>query len=156
MNSIDVRVADLTGAALDWAVAKATGAAVSVLPVDNPDEKWQVQRAGYPHGPFWPSLDWSQCGPMIADNQVYLEPPHDVHRSKYDEKTGKIRGCWQTYESWHATVSGRVRTLPAKIEGFPGRVGRGEGDTALIAACRAIVASHFDEFVSVPTELVQP
>lgn len=148
-----IKTSELSGVALDWAVAKACGVSVRVLDSDNPDEKWQTQLSGYPHGPWWPSQDWIQGGPLIESNQVFLDPPHDMHRANYDEKTGKVKGCWETYESWHATVSARVRTLPSKIEGFPGRVGRGEGDTALIASCRAIVASVFGDEVEIPQGL---
>ena len=150
MKTVEVKTAELIGYALDWAVGMA---------VKDEDVRLYPDIRGHwlvgPFGKPWnPSEDWSQGGPLIESNQVFLDPPHDVHRANYDEKTGKVKGCWQTYESWHATVSARVRTLPPKIEGFPGRVGRGEGQTALIAACRAIVASHFGDTVQVPEELL--
>jgi hypothetical protein len=62
-----IKVSELSGVVLDWAVAKAAEVAVFVLDADNPDGKWQTQRAGYPHGPWWPSQDWSQGGPLISD-----------------------------------------------------------------------------------------
>lgn len=159
---VEVKTQDLSGAALDWAVAKVVGVEADYLLPFIIDENNQpvvvLNKAKWledeePMAIWSPSTDWAQGGPLIESNQVFIEPPHDVHRANYDEKTGKVRGCWQTYESWHATVSARVRTLPPKIEGLPGRVGRGEGETALIAACRAIVASHFGDTVSVPKEL---
>lgn len=152
MNMIEVKTAELSGYALDWAVGMAIyGAGVQLYA--------EPQRLFWLEGPLgkpWnPSADWSQGGPLISSNQVYLEPPHDVHRAFLNEKNGRISGIWQTYESWHATVSARVRTLPPKIEGFPGIVGRGEGPEPLIAACRAIVASHFGDTVQVPEELIK-
>lgn len=158
---IEVKTADLIGPALDWAV----GMAVDGMAIDCtgsvPRWKFPTLEVSVWAGDvelgdierYSPSTDWSQGGPLIESNQVFLEPPHDAHRANYDEKTGKVRGCWQTCESWHATVSARVRTLPPKIEGLPGRVGRGEGETALIAACRSIVKSHFGDVISVPAEL---
>lgn len=134
-----IKTSELSGAALDWAVAVVEGDG-DITP------SLLVKH-------YKPSTDWSQGGPLIESNQVFLDPPHDMHRANYDEKTGKVKGCWETYESWHATVSSRVRTLPPKIEGFPGRVGRGEGETALIAACRAIVASVFGDEIEIPQEL---
>lgn len=151
MSMVEVKTADLIGYALDWAVGDACK--------DSESRLYQDVRGFWLVGPFgkpWnPSEDWSQGGPLIASNQVYLEPPHDVHRAYLDEKSGRISGIWQTYESWHATVSARVRTLPPKIEGFPGLVGRGEGETPLIAACRAIVKSHFGDTMQVPEELTR-
>lgn len=149
-----IKTSELIGAALDWAVAKAEGVAVVTDP-NSPSCRQMVEDAEAINGWYCysPSTDWSQGGPPIESNQVFLDPPHDMHRANYDEKTGKVKGCWETYESWHATVSARVRTLPPKIEGFPGRVGRGEGETALIATCRAIVTSVFGDEIEIPQEL---
>ncbi|MCD5994172.1 DUF2591 family protein [Pseudomonas sp. CDFA 602] len=151
---VAVKTADLVGAALDWAVAKLQGLPVA-LAAPAYGNGWRVRfdlRTNQEK--YSPSTDWSQGGPLINSNQIFLEPPREVHRAFLNEKSGRVSGVWQTYESWHATVSARVRTLPPKHEGFPGLVGRGEGDTPLIAACRAIVASVLGETVSVPKELL--
>lgn len=177
-----IKTSELSGTALDWAVAQVQIKAGEITPDSeehgtgrlyfnckhHTPSLWGAgkeqtgtinQETGAPwvmHGPggdYSPSTKWSQGGPLIESNQVFLDPPHDMRRANYDEKTGKVKGCWETYESWHATVSARVRTLPPKIEGFPGRVGRGEGETALIAACRAIVTSVFGDEVEIPQEL---
>lgn len=148
-----IKTSGLSGVALDWAVSEAVGVAVfrrsGGMISDGEIALMDVQA----NKAWSPSINWSQGGPLIESNQVFLDPPHDMHRANYDEKTGKVKGCWETYESWHATVSSRVRTLPPKIEGFPGRVGRGEGETALIAACRAIVTSVFGDEIEIPQEL---
>jgi hypothetical protein len=156
---IEMKTADITGEALNWSVAKALGLSV-YLAEPHYMNAHRVMVRFTPDGchfeqekRFQPSTDWAQGGPLLDSNQIFLDPPHDMHRANYDEKTGKVKGCWETYESWHATVSARVRTLPPKVEGFPGRVGRGEGSTPLIAACRAIVASVLGDTVSVPKEL---
>jgi hypothetical protein len=65
-----IKTSDLSGAALDWAVAKATDTPINILPADNPDEKWQTQLASYPNGPYWPSQDWSQGGPLIEQARI--------------------------------------------------------------------------------------
>lgn len=156
-----IKVSELSKVALDWAVAQVENPEGFVLrDATHEIGCWVIGIAHDATDPeswlkssYHPSIDWSIGGPLIESNQVFLDPPHDMHRANYDEKTGKVKGCWETYESWHATVSARVRTLPPKIEGFPGRVGRGEGETALIAACRAIVASVFGDEVEIPQEL---
>ena len=151
-----IKTSELIGSALDWAVAAALGGHAQETGSNDlhSGKHWVIHGFSAMRWDDWtPSGDWSQCGPLIESNQVYLEPPHDVHRAFLNEKTGKISGIWQTYESWHATVSARVRTLPPKHEGFPGLVGRGEGETALVAACRAIVASVFGDEIEIPQEL---
>jgi len=146
-----IKTSELSGAALDWATAKAVNQDID----DSRSKELRIDIAPGFQSPWIPSANWHQGGPLIESNQVFLDPPHDMHRANYEEKTGKVKGCWETYESWHATVSARVRTLPPKIEGFPGRVGRGEGETPLIASCRAIVASVFGDEVEIPQELAQ-
>lgn len=61
MNMIEVKTAELSGSALDWAVAKAV-----------PQKHWPVILGGkvyldtdYDHIPYSPSTDWSQGGPLI-------------------------------------------------------------------------------------------
>jgi len=103
---------------------------------------------------FEPTTDWRQAGRIIEEDQIYLEPPHDVHASNF-RPDGTLKGVWITYEAWHATVSARTRTWSqgpddaANMVG--GRVGRGEGPTPLIAAMRAKVASHYGD--DVPEEI---
>lgn len=69
---IEVKTAELIGPALDWAVAKADGVSIRLLSKDNPQEKWQVQKQWRMDGPYWPSQDWSQCGPLIAKHRVSI------------------------------------------------------------------------------------
>lgn len=72
MGMVEVRAAELVGAALDWSVAKAEGVFVRILAEDNPMEKWQVQRQWNMDGPYWPSQDWSQAGPLIERLKVVI------------------------------------------------------------------------------------
>lgn len=120
-----IKTSELVGAALDLSVAKAIGLAVFTLPKDNPDGKWQVQRRMYTGGPFWPSQDWSQCGPLIADEQIEL--------------------------IWNG-VDGEAFFWMARHQEL---VELSIGDTPLIAACRAIVTAKIGEYVDVPDELCE-
>lgn len=86
------------------------------------------------------SSDWSFGGPIIEADQIFLDPPHDVHRH------GGTQPGWSHVMEWSATVSARTRTYPnpnfLDKPNWPGCVGRGAGPTALIAAMRAVVASY--------------
>ncbi|MEG0870434.1 MAG: phage protein NinX family protein [Hafnia sp.] len=87
-NMIDVKIIDLVGPALDWAVAKVMGF------VDYPEDS--VERGSYWHldterAPFgrimrkrdWrPSTDWNQGGPILAKN------------------IGKISSLYPSTETW--------------------------------------------------------
>ncbi|MDE2470453.1 MAG: DUF2591 family protein [Bradyrhizobium sp.] len=95
------------------------------------------------------SSSWCAGGPTIESDQIFLQPPSDVHYN------GGPNHGWQRYDYWRATVSARTRTLPpgnAVQEALNVRgVGRGAGETPLIAAMRAKVASHYGE--EVPDEI---
>jgi Protein of unknown function (DUF2591) len=141
-----MKVSELEGPLLDYWVAVCLGhkarivGGCEIIDWNRPGTKVNGCR-------FEPTTDWRHGGPIIFEDQIYLEPPHTVHRANYDEKSGRVKGVWETYESWHATVSSRTRTYPnpnfEQPELFPGCVGRGEGPHPLIAAMRAKVCSHY-------------
>ncbi|NSX15012.1 hypothetical protein HTY52_13090 [Cupriavidus taiwanensis] len=85
------------------------------------------------------STDWTCGRPLVERNQVFLQPPTTVHVN------GGPNAGWHQYPFWRATVSADVRTYPNPnaIPGLRtgGCVGRGMGDTPLVAAMRAIVMS---------------
>jgi hypothetical protein len=56
-----MKTSELTGAALDWAVAKCEG---------QPDEWMADHKRGYINSP---STDWSQGGPIIEREYIWLE-----------------------------------------------------------------------------------
>jgi len=61
-----MKTSELTGAALDWAVAKCEGASVSIrsggaMTIDGAGDWWN------------PSLDWAQSGPIIEREGISLE-----------------------------------------------------------------------------------
>lgn len=129
MKTTTVETSQLSGAALDWAVAKAVGhdalfgqwgtlhyGAIIRQPVDLfPDQTV----------PFRPSADWSQGGPLIQEEQVEI--------------------CWQG-------IDGKAVFWIAHHEDAHYNQ---SGDTPLIAACRAIVAAELGDDVEVPAELVE-
>lgn len=65
-----MKTSELTGAALDWAVAKCEG--FKTL------ERGKACEVLFPNGvPFQPSTDWSQGGPIIEREKISLECKHD-------------------------------------------------------------------------------
>ena len=76
-----VQVPELTGSALDWAVAKCEGIDLT-------------------NGCYQPSTDWSQGGPIIERERIQITPgyPHDEHKwvaIKYDHIFDKDRDAFQ-------------------------------------------------------------
>lgn len=106
---VEVKTADLTGPALDWAVGVADGNPMRV-PVS--DVVW----SGH-HGSYAPSINWAQCGPLF-----------DKHCSALNKSE----------HGWYAHAGNRL----------------GEGETAMVAICRAIAATKFGDVAQIPAELV--
>lgn len=122
---VEVKTQDLSGAALDWAVAKSIGAYRGEYVVCEGGEPWPawILPEWFPvkatTGAFSPSTDWAQGGPLIDKFEVeILRAGSAIHAKRY----------------------GMTNSA-------------GDGETTLIAACRAIAASHFGDTVSVPKEL---
>ena len=129
----EVHVTDLTGAALDWAVALTQG-----YESDRPQGGqlkmkwlgvWIYVVAGqnihvHPSNRYSPSVDWAQGGPIIQAEQIELS---------WDGSDGKA--------FWWKAVHQDIAQFQM-------------GDTHLVAACRAIVAAKLGETVSVPKELL--
>ncbi|MCJ2375159.1 phage protein NinX family protein [Pseudomonas sp. RGM 3321] len=122
---VEVKTADLVGAALDWVVAiavgcqeiSATSAGVTcIYGMSDGDTCWTNL--------YQPSLDWSQGGPLIEKYKLDIGAP-------LENKSGP----WNAATEW------------GHPDGY-------KGETPLIAACRAIVASVLGETVSVPKELL--
>ena len=128
MNNIKIKLktSELTGAALDWAVAKCEGRKPScytgiVRATAHPD---------FPDSPpiFGPELnyltDWAQGGPIIERERISIEDCQDG------------AGLY-----WEAT----------RIE--PPAVSEARGPTPLIAVMRCYVISKLGDEVEVPDEL---
>ena len=141
---VEVKTAELAGPALDWAVAKACRYECGRLPrIGNtlgcnlPDGlQYVIGRlccasiAEELNARFFrPSTDWAQGGPLIDKHSIDFNTQGvDVDGSQLIEATAQDFECM---ECWSA-----------------------EGETRLIAACRAIVSAKFGDAVKVPVELV--
>lgn len=138
MSTMKVKTAELTGQALDWAVAKVLGWHMIPVPPDydgdNPGEviappiikpgEWIFPPKGrIPAGYFLErcSSDWMHGGPLIDMYKVEVFFSGD--------------------------------TAFCKLSGLAGAAGFGR--TPLIAACRAIVSAKLGDEVEVPAELVE-
>ena len=138
-----MRASELTGHALNWAVAQAEGDKVyrprlgrpadwdkEAYLKDGSDDRWvvRVQNPKVAHFVDWtynPSGDWMQGGPIIEREWI------EICRLN----NGEWRGQW--YEQ--ATE----------------KIHREYGDTPLIAAMRCYVASKLGNEVEIPAELTQ-
>lgn len=130
MSMIEVKVSELIGPALDWAVAKAEGQYLTVFkdyngrdylchdPMENDLPEWS------------PSTNWGQGGALIEKYQMDLT----------FERRGLVYSC-------------RCENDGLPLLDSDGCFGS-YGETHLIASCRAIVAAKLGDVVSVPAELV--
>lgn len=127
------KTSELTGAALDWAVAKI------VFP--EPDYE-DADRLVYVHGDdefhFTPSTNWAQGGPIIEREQMDIKhyPEHWVAH------------LWAN-RNWKQTIPSAPEHWKAK----PLNSAYGSGPTMLIAAMRCYVASKLGENVEPPEGL---
>lgn len=119
-----IKTSELIGAALDWAVAKVELEDVGI-PIS--DVVWSHDR----ESTYSPSINWQQGGPLIEKYQVWLSPPTDCEPRGWDA---------DVYNADGSEGSG-VRAITAC-------------DTALISACRAIVASRIGLEVDIPEGLL--
>lgn len=129
---IEVKTAELDGAALDWAVASTLGWQVEIKPIStysNASTGHRQKATGYR---LWmvsdvepeectPSTDWSQGGHLL-----------------------------ESYRTAFLIVAEGEEFVAV----LPDHGAAGVGATHLIAACRAIVAAKLGETVSVPAELL--
>ncbi len=140
-----IKTSELTGAALDWAVAKCEGLPLKLDPMgfrkDAPtsmqagwwvwDGEGQNQVIGHrktrrsEEDGYSPSSDWAQGGPIIEREGIDI--------------------CASTRGGWIATLL---------VDCEDCEVVRGEGETPLIAAMRCYVASRLGNEVDVPEGLV--
>lgn len=136
MSMIEVKTAELIGPALDWAVAKAIGASRGKYEFAVGGAPWGswIFPDGAPFkaicGKFSPSTDWSQGGPLFEK--------YGIGVAKFFEP---IDGPVMVGMEWAAIwIDDSVRM---------------DGPTALVAACRVIVAAKLGDTVPVPAELLE-
>ena len=130
-----IKTSELTGAALDWAVAL----------IEYPEWKEQGFLEVFPYDlsfddgtTYAPSTDWSRSGPIIEREGILLRPLR---------KDG-LFGLWLAMYDGDNTGS-LVRWLnsPWAPRNYS------KGPTPLIAAMRCYVASKFGDEVEMPEEL---
>ena len=134
MEMVEVKTAELVGAALDWAVAMATGWE-SDRPQDGQIRKGDIYALVGPKPQynanfcmyFSPSTDWSQGGELID--------PYNVKVFSYPNGSGNGRAS--------------ARFV------FDSEIYWQCGETPLIALCRAIVSAKLGDLVQVPSRLFQ-
>lgn len=139
-DMIEVKVDELSGAALDWAVASIESGVYPVVISGKVyhDTDWD-------HIPFPPSSEWKLGGPLIQKYGVLLSPPASmVHRNygNFDKRNG-----WYESGVWGATIFGKERKHRRRSFEHP--------DQPLVAAMRAIVQFELGDVVSVPAALVE-
>ncbi|WIV25874.1 DUF2591 domain-containing protein [Pseudomonas sp. M2(2023)] len=126
---IELRVSNLVGEALGWAVGKAEGLDVYLEPPGYNGVPWRVfarfQGEAIAHTKRYnPWEDWTLGGPMIEKHMVSLHCPQSTD---------------DVWAGWVITDKGEFCQA---------------GDSAPIAACRAIVSAKLGDTVQVPKELL--
>jgi len=125
-----MKTSELTGAALDWAVAKIEGVDVNVDNLyDPPTPHGAVLRLGNDDGDeeylYQPSTDWAQGGPIIERESMalHMEAPRE----------------WHALQWWDDTDGAGYISM--------------KGSTPLIAAMRCYVASKLGYEIEIPEEI---
>lgn len=130
MNTIRIQTQDLTGPALDWAVAKCTGhidarrvvVDLEYLSGDDP-VRWEPILDTYYSSAYSPSVEWAMGGPIIEREKISTV-------TSPDDESVWIGSIFEPDWKFNRT-----------------------GPTPLIAAMRCYVASKLGDTVEVPEEL---
>lgn len=121
-----MKINELTGAALDWAVANCECVNYVHKDTDYAPNGCTYQRGTFQiTGPHY-SKEWSQGGPIIERERIFVKP-------------------MLTRQSWRSYV------VPESGQGIRGSQ---YGDTPLIAAMRCYVASKLGDDIEIPKELI--
>lgn len=75
MTTKPIPTQDLTGAALDWAVAQCEGVAVGICLGGYLATQRQIESTPYSCTGYEPSKNWALSGPIIEREHIFLEPP---------------------------------------------------------------------------------
>ena len=128
-----IKTSELTGAALDWAVAKCLGQDEEYVLYP---EQFKLLRETSADSPFFYSTDWAQGGPIIERECIGVLPPvtRRIGAERYAFPVDYWRALLQRDENESVT--------------------HGRGPTPLVAAMRCYVASKLGDEVDVPEELM--
>ena len=121
-----IKTSELTGAALDWAVAKCEGPN-SVAACYYDEDDLPMCRDEAPHMEWQPSTNWAQGGPIIEREGICV-------RQRMGETV-----WWSDYANSQPAPDGTGYRFLFK-----------QGPTPLIAAMRVYVASKMGDTVDVP------
>lgn len=133
-----IKTSTLEGVALDWAVSLITNPQWS-----DEDRAFNtynyVDTGDQEDGPYAPSQDWAQGGPLSEWEGIETLRCNDLYFPKGNEKG-------EYYEQyWKAEIRGNTDLdIPPYVE---------YGPTPLIAAMRCLVASKLGNEVEIPKEL---
>lgn len=131
-----VRTSELTGSALDWAVASAMNGTFFLLDLYG-SELWGGSITEFVNdGRIQPSMSIEQCYAIMNEYRVDVRFVKDglYSATGRDENGNTVVFPWCPTDQ-HATQY---------------------GDTMMIAACRLVVAGELGEFVDVPSEFSYP
>lgn len=160
-----IKTKDLTGAALDWAVAKCQG---HPTVIENGRLWLASDRGNRIPGEYQPSANWDQCGPIIEREGistrkiVALGSVYEVRH--FDAAKGDVIFLDERYKRQMV----RRPPQPHPLEGMwmaKMPIGTGSNDrwlkedflspTLLIAAMRCYIASKLGAEVEIPEQLLQ-
>lgn len=124
---MEIKTSELTGPALDWAVAKCDLYLGQVKL--NQHKRWNDLGRTQVRDDDWteysPSTDWSQGGPIMGREKINVE--------------------WWGMDWWHAWIDSKADLPPIYNK---------RGPTPLIAAMRCFVASKMGDSIDIPKELL--
>jgi len=124
MGGVEMKTSELTGPALDWAVAQCEG--VAVEHINDGINRCLLMSMG---GRYTPSTDWSQGGPIVERERISV--------------------CTEfATDEWAAWSPAPTLDNAELQRAF------GYGPTPLIAAMRCYVASKLGDNVDIPEELL--
>lgn len=125
-----IKTIEMTGAALDWAVAKCEGWKVSVA---------EFRKSQLSSSKFAYSSVWAKGGPIIERENI------SVNRYTHSEVTESGQEIYRK-DGWTAFTTATAYWMTPK---------RAYGPTPLIAAMRCYVMSRFGDEIEIPQELFE-
>jgi len=133
-----MKTSELTGIALDWAVAKCEGVNEEAFRLYYmPTEPSDLDTNGYPE--FHYSTIWAQGGPIIERENITVRPV--FHAERTESGTDIYR-----QDGWAAHIEPKAFWVTPRPF---------TGPTPLIAAMRCYVMSRFGDEIEIPQELFE-
>lgn len=132
-----MKTSELTGSALDWAVAKCVNPTYGMVQThQDSKDRWHVKLHGE-IGNYAPSTNWAQGGPIIDQENITVCPVFAVGNPEADayRKVG-----WVAHAAPKTPLTVQRRTAAPVT-------------TPLVAAMRCFVASKLGDEVEIPEEL---